>query len=81
MRFGLVEFALITELNFGQYPSLAKTTQMSRSTRLWETYMNGDVHSKLADLEDAFLSFQDVEDCWKLCLFYLVEGLLLVDEP
>ena len=63
LRFGLVEFALITGLNFGQYPSLAEITQMSSSTRLWETYMNGDVHPKLADLEDAFLSCQDVEDC------------------
>ena len=42
--------------------------------------MNGDVHPKLSELEDAFLSYQDVEDCWKLDLCYLVEGLLLADE-
>ena len=43
--------------------------------------MNDDVASKLSDLEDAFLSCEDIEDCWKLDLCYLDEGLLLADEP
>ena len=63
LRFGLVEFTLIIGLNFGQYSSLAEITQMSSSTRLCETYMHGDVHPKLVDFENAFLSCQDVEDC------------------
>ena len=53
---------------------------MSSSRRFWEIYINDVVHPKLLDLEDAFLSCQDVEDCWKLGLCYLVEGLLLADE-
>ena len=43
--------------------------------------MNGDVSSKLADLEEAFLSCQDMDDYWKLSLCYLVERLLLAHEP
>ena len=43
--------------------------------------MNGDVHLKLSYLEDAFLSYKNVEDYWKLGFYYLVEGLLLADEP
>ena len=53
-RFGLLEFALITWLSFGEYPNLADITEMSMSRRLVETYMNGDVTSKLADLEKHF---------------------------
>ena len=49
LRFGLIEFALITRLNFGQYPGQVELTQMSSSTRLQETYMDGDVSPKLAD--------------------------------
>ena len=74
LRFGLLEFALMTGLNFGQYPNLAKIIEMSISRRLVETYMNGDVAPKLIDLGNAFLS---CEDGWKLGL----EGLLLADEP
>ena len=81
LRFGLLGFALITRLNFGQYPNLAEITEMSMSRRLVETYMNGDVDMKVTDLENAFLSCEDVEDGWKLGLCYLVEGLLLADEP
>ena len=62
LRFGLFEFALITGLNFGQYPSHVELTEMSSST-LRETYMNGDVPLKLINLEEPFLSCQDVEDC------------------
>ena len=43
--------------------------------------MNNDVAPKLTDLENAFVSCDDVEDGWKLDLCYLVEGLLLADEP
>ena len=81
LRFDLVKFALITRINFDQYPGPVEITQMSSNRRLWETYMNENLHPKLVDLEDAFLSYQDVEDCWKLGFYYLVEGLLLVDEP
>ena len=42
LRFGLVEFALITGLNFGQYPNPAQTTQMSSSIRLWEMYTQNE---------------------------------------
>ena len=35
---------------------------MSTSRRLVETYMNGDVVPKLTDLENIFLSCEDVED-------------------
>ena len=66
LRFGLLGFALITRLNFGQYPNLAEITEMSMSRRLVETYMNGDVDMKVTDLENAFLSCEDVEDGWKL---------------
>ena len=48
---------------------------MSSSTKLWDTYTNANVSSKLADLEEAFISYEDVEDCWKLDLYYLVEGV------
>ena len=81
LRFGLLVFALIIGLNFDQYPNLVEITKMSSSGRLGETYMNDDVHPKLSDLEDAFLSCGDVEDCWKPSLCCLVEGLLLIDEP
>ena len=64
-RFGLLEFALIT-------CTWPKTN--------W-VYLNGDVALKLTDLENAFLSCENVEDGWKLDLSYLVEGLLLADEP
>ena len=53
---------------------------MSRNRRLLEAYMNGNTYPKLSDLEDAFLYCRNVEDCWKLGLCYLVEGLLLGDE-
>ena len=43
--------------------------------------MNDDVASKLTSLENVFVSCNDVEDGWKLGLCYLVEGLLLADEP
>ena len=43
--------------------------------------MNGDIAPKLTDLENAFLSCKDVEDGCKLGLYYLVEGMLLPDEP
>ena len=81
MRFGSLEFQMITGLNFGQYRNPVKITNMSTNRRLVETYMNGDVAPKLTDLENAFLSCEDVDDGWKLSLCYWVEGLLLVDEP
>ena len=81
MRFGLLEFALITGLNFSQYPNPSKVTEISTSRRPLETYMNGNVAPKLSDLEDAFLSCEDVEDYWKLGNLYLVESLLLADKP
>ena len=56
LRFGLLEFTLITMLNFCQYPNPVEITEMS-SRRIWETYMNGDVHPKLSDLENAFLNY------------------------
>ena len=80
LRFGLLNFVLITRLNFGQYPNLAKINEMSTSRRPVETYMNSDVALKLTNLENAFLSCEDVEDGWKLDLCYLVEDLLLLDE-
>ena len=43
--------------------------------------MNGVASPKLADLEEAFQCSEDVEDCWKLGLCYLVEALSLADEP
>ena len=43
--------------------------------------MNGDVALKLTNLENTFVSCDEVEDDSKLGLYYLVEGLLLVDEP
>ena len=81
LRFRLLEFALITGLNFSEYPNLAKIIEMSMSRRLMETYMNNNIASKLTNLENAFLTCEDVEDCWKLGLCYLVESLLLADEP
>ena len=81
LRFRLLEFALIIRLNFGEYPNSIKIIEMTISRRLVETYMNNDVTSKLTDLENAFLSCEDVEDCWKLGLCYLVENLLFADEP
>ena len=81
MRFGLIEFAFITRFNFGQYSSHAEITKMSNSTRLRETYLNGVASPKLADLEEAFQSCEDVKDCWKFGLCYLAEAVLLVDEP
>ena len=68
LRFGLIEFAFITGLNFGQYPSHVEVTEMNSSTRLWETYLNKVASPKLADLEEAFQSCEDMEDCWKLGL-------------
>ena len=81
MRFGLIEFAFITGLKFGQYPTHDVLTEMSSSKRLLQNYLNGDVSSKLGDLEAAFLNYVDVEDCWKIGLCYLVEVVLLIDEP
>ena len=49
LRFRLLKFALITRLNFGQYPNRAKITEMSTSIWLVETYMNSDVTLKLID--------------------------------
>ena len=43
--------------------------------------MNDDVAPKLTDLENSFLSCEDVEDSWKLDFCYLVEGLLLAYKP
>ena len=43
--------------------------------------MNSDVALKPSNLEYAVLTCEDVEDYWKLGLFYLVERLLLTDEP
>ena len=54
---------------------------MSNSTRLRETYLNGVASPKLVDLEEAFQSCEDVEDCRKLDICYLVEAVLLADEP
>ena len=56
LRFGLLEFALIIGLNFGQYPNHAKITEISISRRLWKTYMNGDVHPKLSSLVSRWVS-------------------------
>ena len=69
MRYGLFEFALITGLNFGEYPNHVEITKMSTSRRLMETYINGDVAPKLTNLENAFLSCKDVGDGWKLDLY------------
>ena len=81
LRFGLIEFAFITGLKFGQYPSHVVLTEMSSSKRLLETYLNGDESPKLFYLAEVFQNCQDVEDCWKLRLYYLVEAVLLADEP
>ena len=43
--------------------------------------MNGDVAPKLTNLETTFISYKDMEDGWKFGLCYLVESLVLVDEP
>ena len=43
--------------------------------------MNGDIVPKVTNLENAFVNYDDMEDSWKLDLCYLVEGLLLADEP
>ena len=81
MIFGLLKLALIIGLNFSQYPNPAKITKMSMSRRLVKTYINDDVAPKLTDLGNAFVSCDNVEDGWKLGICYLVEGLLLADEP
>ena len=49
-RFRLLEFALITRLNFSQFPNPAKISEMSTSRKLVETYMNGDVAPKFDKL-------------------------------
>ena len=54
---------------------------MSSSKRLLQNYLNGDVFLKLWDLEVAFLNCVDVQDCCKLGLCYIVEVVLLADEP
>ena len=56
-------------------------SEISMSRRLAETYMNDDVASKQADLENSFLNCENVKDSWKLGFCYLIEGLLLVDKP
>ena len=80
-RFGLIEFAFITGLKFGQYPTHDVLTEMSSSKRLVDDYMGVDASPKLGDFEEAFLHYMDVEDCWKLGLCYFVEAVLLADEP
>ena len=44
------------------------------------TYNCHRISLKLTDLENAFVSCDDVEDGWKLDLYHLVENLLLADE-
>ena len=81
LRFDLIEFTFITGLKFDQYPTHTVLTEMSRSKRLQQTYLNGDASLKLGELEAAFLNYVDIEDCWKLGLCYFVEAVLLADEP
>ncbi|PON53695.1 hypothetical protein PanWU01x14_200370 [Parasponia andersonii] len=62
VRFGLCEFALTMELNFGKYPDEAKSKDMSGSRRLVEKYMNDSKVVKSGELETTFLNCGDIED-------------------
>ncbi|KAM6586667.1 hypothetical protein CsatA_009272 [Cannabis sativa] len=80
VRFGVLEFALITGLDFSSGPTEEeKATQVARSgsDRLINKYFNWSDSVKTEALQDRFTNCQNPEDLYKLGLCLFVESVLL----
>ena len=81
-RFGLIEYALITGLDFSKEPSDAEMKAHCTSDRILDTHFNGASENLiLKQLEDSLDSATDLNDIFKLGLCCLVEGVLITHEP
>ena len=76
-KFGVVEFALITGLNFSQGSTEDEKSAYSRSDRLLNLYFNKSKSIKLDQLQDQFLRCETPEDVYRLGLCLFVEAVLL----
>lgn len=81
LRFGTMEFAMITGLSF-EAPDTKKYEKLTlKSGRLVELYFEGANRILSSKLEEVFKACKDVEDTWKLGLCFLVDSVLYGNEP
>ena len=79
-RFGVMEFALVTSLNFGKMSSADNLKEHLTNDRIGKECFNCEVKVSFGKLEDALKECTDPEDAFKLGLCYLIEGVLYAYE-
>ncbi|KAM6598917.1 hypothetical protein CsatA_018526 [Cannabis sativa] len=77
MKFGVVEFVLITGLNFTKGPTDDEKEVMSGSDRLINIYFNRLDNVKIELFQNKFLAYEVLKDAYKVGLCLFVETVLL----
>ncbi|KAM6582572.1 hypothetical protein CsatB_009574 [Cannabis sativa] len=77
MKFGVVEFVLITGLNFTKGPTDDEKEVMSGSDRLINIYFSRLDNVKIELFQNKFLAYEVLKDAYKVGLCLFVETVLL----
>lgn len=81
VRFGVVDFVLITRLHFIAPPLEADIKKHSASQRIQEHYFNEHVRVNCKTLELPFDRCHVSEEIWKLGLCHFIEDVLFGSDP